>query len=369
MAKNFTDFTLGAPTTAHFLVGYDVDAVDGEKQYTIESILTKTEPYHVSLENVTNESKTTMFTDPVFTGSASAYDLVVEGDLRVEGSTTTVDTTIEATSAMQITNTGTGPALIVEQTGTEPIVRFLDDGAEVLEVIDGGNVGIGGPGPTDVKCSVYGNLSAMGEIYVGGQVDGRDLHTDGAKLDNIENNAKDDQTGAEIKSLYEGEANAFTDAHFTKLAGIAEGANNTYASLTAINDIADGPWTGSKDTTYVKMTSAQAEGSINLDKGIDSVTVTVAGDNATRAELVTTIAAVRNIDGNTGALADGHAHLSDTNITTSLTAQNAKLGTNVYVVSSGNFSTSSGQAGHSGIVDVGGTQLHFQDGILIGVWT
>lgn len=47
-----------------------------------------------------------------------------------------------------------------------------------------------------------------------------------SKLATIEANAKDDQTGAEIKTLYEGEANtnAFTDTEKTKLAGIADGA-------------------------------------------------------------------------------------------------------------------------------------------------
>ena len=155
MAKNFTDFTLGTPTTAHYIVGYDTTSAGGEKQYTIESILGTASGYHSGLGNVTNESKATMFTDPTFTGSLTAADAVVTGDLRVEGSTTTVDTFIEATSAMEITNTGTGPALIVSQTGTQPIARFLDDGVEALEIVDGGNVGIGGAGPTDVKCSVY----------------------------------------------------------------------------------------------------------------------------------------------------------------------------------------------------------------------
>ena len=46
---------------------------------------------------------------------------------------------------------------------------------------------------------------------------------DKTKLDGIESNATADQTGAEIKTAYEGEANtnAFTDAEKTKLSGIA----------------------------------------------------------------------------------------------------------------------------------------------------
>ncbi len=40
------------------------------------------------------------------------------------------------------------------------------------------------------------------------------------KLNTVDTNAADDQTGAEIKALYEAEANAFTDALFTKLGTI-----------------------------------------------------------------------------------------------------------------------------------------------------
>lgn len=43
-----------------------------------------------------------------------------------------------------------------------------------------------------------------------------------AKLDNIEPNATTDQSGPEIKTLYEAELNAFTDAQFTKLANIED---------------------------------------------------------------------------------------------------------------------------------------------------
>ena len=51
---------------------------------------------------------------------------------------------------------------------------------------------------------------------------------DHTKLDGIETGATADQTGAEIKTAYEGElnTNAYTDAEKTKLAGVADSANN-----------------------------------------------------------------------------------------------------------------------------------------------
>src|SRR6056300_211256 len=106
MAKNFTDFkklegtyippvypagesgyltgiTNTAATTGMMLVGYEFDEPHGERQYTVESVLLAAEPYHVGLENVTNESKEHMFTDPLLTGSVSADNLTVKGNLDV----------------------------------------------------------------------------------------------------------------------------------------------------------------------------------------------------------------------------------------------------------------------------------------------
>jgi hypothetical protein len=68
--------------------------------------------------------------------------------------------------------------------------------------------------------TMTGNIAFSGSQTV----DGRDLSADGTKLDGIESGATADQTGAEIKALYEAEANAFTDAQFTKLAGIETSA-------------------------------------------------------------------------------------------------------------------------------------------------
>jgi hypothetical protein len=66
-------------------------------------------------------------------------------------------------------------------------------------------------------------------------VDGRDLSVDGAKLDLIEASATADQTGSEIKTAYEGEANtnAYTDAEVTKLAGVEALADVTDATNVA----------------------------------------------------------------------------------------------------------------------------------------
>ena len=76
-------------------------------------------------------------------------------------------------------------------------------------------------------------------VVTEGLVDGRDVSADGAKLDTIEESAKDDQTGSEIKSLYEAEldTNAYTDASVTKL-DVDTALSTTAITLpTAINEL------------------------------------------------------------------------------------------------------------------------------------
>ena len=69
---------------------------------------------------------------------------------------------------------------------------------------------------------------AMGNnaITTSSTVDGRDLGTDGAKLDGIELGATADQTASEIRTLVDSatDSNVFTDADHTKLNAIEASA-------------------------------------------------------------------------------------------------------------------------------------------------
>jgi hypothetical protein len=79
------------------------------------------------------------------------------------------------------------------------------------------------------------------------------------KLSGIEPNATIDQTGAEIKSLYEAESNtnAFTDAEQSKLAGIEAGAtgNQTGAEIKALYEVEVNAFT---DTLFTKLSGIEA---------------------------------------------------------------------------------------------------------------
>ena len=103
---------------------------------------------------------------------------------------------------------------------------FKGDGSQLTGITaewDGSHTG---------DASITGDLT-VGNLITAGVVDGVDVSdlktsfdVDSAKLAGIESGATGDQTGAEIKALYEGEAdtNEFSDAEKSKLAGIEAGA-------------------------------------------------------------------------------------------------------------------------------------------------
>ena len=81
-------------------------------------------------------------------------------------------------------------------------------------------------------------VQTTGNIVVGGTVDGRDVATDGTKLDTIETGATADQTDAEIRAAVEAasDSNVFTDADHTKLNSVetAATADQTAAEIKTL---------------------------------------------------------------------------------------------------------------------------------------
>lgn len=88
-------------------------------------------------------------------------DVTIQGSLSVLGDISYIDTVVTVTSALSVINVGTGPAFTVNQTGAQPIARFLDDSVTAVIIADGGNIGIGLDSPTE-KLTVVGNISSSG---------------------------------------------------------------------------------------------------------------------------------------------------------------------------------------------------------------
>jgi hypothetical protein len=111
-------------------------------------------------------------------------------------------------------------------------------------------------------------------IITSGNVDGRDVSVDGAKLDLIEANATADQTASEIKTAYESnsDTNEFSDAEQTKLANIEANAtaDQTKADIDALN--IDAATVDGLDSTQFLRSDADdtTTGNLTVQKNIKS---------------------------------------------------------------------------------------------------
>jgi hypothetical protein len=131
-----------------------------------------------------------------------------------------------------------------------------------------------------------------GNLTTDGTIDGRDVATDGAKLDGIEAGATADQTAAEIRTLVESatDSNVFTDADHTKLDGIEASAtaDQTDAEIRAAVEAA----TDSNvftDADHTKLDGIEASADVT-----DTANVTAAG--ALMDSEVTNLAQVKAFD-------------------------------------------------------------------------
>ena len=206
-------------------------------------------------------------------------------------------------------------------------------------------------------------------IVTSGTVDGRDVSADGTKLDTIESSAKDDQTGSEIKSLYEGESdtNAFTDALLAKLNAIEANAttDQTIAEIKSL--IAGSPLDASHLAANSVGSSEIANSSVTNNKLADSELVTLAGMQSGTAsklagstELTSDIADLNQLDGLTKQSGN---NLSDTDnsfptsaaVVSYIAAQLAPIGGLEAIANESSFPNTQPQSGVViSIADAGG---------------
>ena len=116
------------------------------------------------------------------------------------------------------------------------------------------------------------NLKATtvtGNLAVTGTVDGRDVATDGTKLDGIEALATADQTAAEIRTLVDSanDSNVFTDDDHTKLDGIEASAtaDQTGAEIKALYEAEANAYTDTLNTKLAGIEAGAEVGDADLD--------------------------------------------------------------------------------------------------------
>ena len=180
----------------------------------------------------------------------------IKGNLSFEGTTEDNNQTSLAVTDPTQDNTITLP----NTTGT--VITSGDTGTVSSTMITDGTIV-----NADINASAAISQSKLNIANATTSAAGYQSAADKTKLDGIESNATTDQTGAEIKTAYEGEANtnAFTDAEKTKLSGIATGADVTSSnSVGVLNDV---DLTGVADNKILKYQASSAKFVIADDTG------------------------------------------------------------------------------------------------------
>ena len=178
----------------------------------------------------------------------------------------------------------TGSQTLTNKTLTSPDVNTPD--------IDGGTIDGTVIGGATAAAGSFTTVGATGNITVGGTVDGRDVATDGTKLDGIEASATADQSNAEIRTAVEAatDSNVFTDADHTKLNAIEASAtaDQTDAEIrTAVEAASDS--NVFTDADHTKLNAIEASADVT-----DTANVTAAG--ALMDSELTAIASVKALN-------------------------------------------------------------------------
>jgi hypothetical protein len=164
---------------------------------------------------------------PTFSGLTVSNNVTVNGDLTVLGDAT---------------------ELQVSSLNVEDINITIASGAADSSAANGAGITIAGANESltwdhgNSRFTFSDDLNVGGNITLTGTVDGRDVATDGTKLDGIESGATADQSNAEIRAAVEAatDSNVFTDADHTKLNGIESSADVTdTANVTSAGALMD----------------------------------------------------------------------------------------------------------------------------------
>ena len=126
-------------------------------------------------------------------------------------------------------------------------------------------------------------------IVTSGTVDGRDVSTDGTKLDGIESGATADQTAAEIRTLVGNatDSNVFTDADHSKLNGIESGAtqDQTGAEIKSAYE-AESNTNAFTDTEKSKLAGIEASADVTDATNVDAAGAVMNTDLSTKGQIL-----------------------------------------------------------------------------------
>ena len=173
----------GNITVAGSVDGRDV-AADGTKLDGIEASATADQT-GAEIATALNGETISSLTALTTTGA-----VIVGGDFTVNGTTTTINsTTLEVDDKNIVLASGAADAAAANGSGIT-----IDGASATFTYVSTGD-----------KWTFNKPIDVTGNIIVSGTVDGRDVATDGTKLDGVEAGATADQTGSEIATALNGE--------------------------------------------------------------------------------------------------------------------------------------------------------------------
>jgi hypothetical protein len=144
----------------------------------------------------------------------SEYKLHVKGDTRIEGNlivngaTTIVDTNVETTEQLVITNDGTGPALIVNQIGSETIIDIQSSNNSVIKINKDGYAGFGVIEPNAIIDISGSNTTNILQLYQSGT---------GKIINSNSTNFYVSNTGSVVANLFSGSGSSLSNLNSTNI--------------------------------------------------------------------------------------------------------------------------------------------------------
>ncbi len=186
VSSTSTSSAAGDITSVTAGTGLTGGGVSGPVTLNIDSTVTTL----TGSQTLTNKT----LTAPTFTGTAQGANLTLTGDLTVGGTTTTLNAqNLQVKDKNIVLNYLDGDASSTADGAGITIQDAVNSSTDATILWDNSSP-TNSPGEFDFSHSI----NVTGNISVSGTVDGRDLATDGSKLDGIESNATADQTASEI---------------------------------------------------------------------------------------------------------------------------------------------------------------------------
>ena len=184
-----------------------------------------TSAIQTQIDGKADSSHTHTLTDITDSGALAALDTV--GTAEIDNDAVTFDKIANIATNRVLARSSAGSGSV--EALTLPNFRTLINVEDGADVTDTTNVTAAGALMDSEVTDLAGIKSLDTSTLQVKPAEGAFVDGDKTKLDGIETGATADQTGAEIKALYEAETNtnAFTDAEQSKLSGIESGADVT----------------------------------------------------------------------------------------------------------------------------------------------